>query len=337
MAGADIGIDLGTANVIIYIDKKGIVLNEPSVVAIDKFTKNVLAVGLEARKMIGRTPDNILAIRPIKEGVISDFSITEKMIKYFINKATQNTIFFKRKPRVSVCVPSSVTEVEKRAVEDATRRAGAREVYVIEEPLAAAIGSGIDISRACGSMIVDIGGGTTDVAVISLGSSVVSTSIKIAGDNFDDAIIRYMRKNYNLLIGERTAEELKICAGTAYPRTLQASMDVRGRNLITGLPKSVSVTSDNMIEALSESVKLITEAVHYVLERTPPELAADVSDRGIVLTGGGSLLYGIDKLLQEKTGINVIMVEDALNCVAIGTGKYIEYLSAHSYNIKVGR
>lgn len=280
--------------------------------------------------MLGRTPGNIVAIRPLRQGVISDYGITEKMLKYFINKAVGRPLM--RKPRIAVCVPSSVTEVERRAVEDATRQAGARQVFVIEEPIAAAIGAGIDIARACGSMVVDIGGGTTDVAVISLGGTVVSTSLKVAGDNFDESIIRYMRKKHNVLIGERSAEELKINVGTAYGRSVAASMDVRGRNLITGLPKTINVTSDEMQEALLEPVTSIIESVYMVLEKTPPELASDIADRGIVMTGGGSLLYGLDKLIKEKTGINTIVAEDAVTCVAIGTGKYIEYVSMGKIN-----
>lgn len=323
--GEDIGIDLGTASVLVYIKGHGIIIREPSVVAIDKDTNSILAVGEEARRMLGRTPGNITAIRPLREGVISNYDITEKMIKYFIEKAIGKRSFVK--PNVVVCVPSSVTEVERRAVEDATRDAGARRVNIIEEPIAAAIGAGIEISRACGNMVVDIGGGTTDIAVISLGGTVVSISLKIAGDNFDDNIIKYMRKKHNVLIGERTAEAMKINIGTAYERTTPISMEVRGRNLITGLPKNITVTSDEMLEALNESVQSICEAVHNVLERTPPELAADISDRGIVMTGGGSLLYGLDKLITSKTGINTIVAEDAISCVANGTGKFLEFLS----------
>lgn len=322
--GTDIGIDLGTASVLVYIKGQGIVLQEPSVVAIDKNTNSILAVGEEARKMLGRTPGNIVAIRPLREGVISDYDVTEKMLKYFIQKTCGKRVI---KPRIAVCVPSKVTEVERRAVEDATRQAGARQVYIIEEPIAAAIGAGIDIARACGSMVVDIGGGTSDVAVISLGGTVVSSSIKVAGDNFDEAIVRYMRKKHNILIGERTAEDLKINVGTAYPRTQPVSVDVRGRNLITGLPKTISVTSEEMYEALQESVLTIVDAVHSVLEQTPPELASDIAERGIVMTGGGSLLYGLDKLICEKTGINTIIAEDSVSCVAIGTGKYVDYVS----------
>jgi len=330
--GTDIGIDLGTASVLVYIRGHGTVLQEPSVVAIDKNTDTILAVGEAARSMIGRTPGNIVAIRPLKEGVISDYSITEKMLKYFITKAIGKPLL--RKPRIAVCVPSSVTEVERRAVEDATRQAGARQVFVIEEPIAAAIGAGIDIGRACGSMVVDIGGGTTDVAVISLGGTVVSASIKIAGDNFDEAIIRYMRKKHNVLIGDRTAEDLKIHVGTAHPRTVPVCMDVRGRNLVTGLPKTICVTSEEMQEALHESISSVIEAVHMVLEKTPPELASDISDRGIVMTGGGSLMYGLDRLIKEKTGINAIIAEEAISCVAIGTGRYIEYVSLGKINME---
>ena len=323
--GENIGIDLGTATVLVYIKGQGIVIREPSVVAIDRDTNTILSVGEEARRMLGRTPGNIVAIRPLREGVISNYEITEKMLKYFIQKAIGKRSFVK--PTIAVCVPSSVTEVERRAVEDATRQAGARRVHIIEEPIAAAIGSGIDISKAHGSMVVDIGGGTTDIAVISLGGTVVSTSLKIAGDNFDDAIIKYMRKKHNVLIGERTAEDLKIKIGTAYERSVPVSLDVRGRNLITGLPKNITVTSDEMHDALRESVTAICESVHNVLEKTPPELASDIADRGIVMTGGGSLLYGLDKLITSTTGINAIVAEDSVSCVAIGTGQYIEFLT----------
>ncbi len=324
MFGTDIGIDLGTASVLVYVKGQGIVLKEPSVVAIEKNSKEILAVGEDARRMLGRTPGNIVAIRPLREGVISDYDITEKMLKYFIMKSVGHHLF--RKPRIAVCVPSSVTEVERRAVEDATKQAGAREVFVIEEPIAAAIGAGIDISRAMGSMVVDIGGGTTDVAVISLGGTVVSTSLKVAGDNFDEAIVRYMRKKHNILIGERTAEDLKINIGTAFRRP-PINMDVRGRNLVTGLPKTINVTSDEMFEALQESVTSIVDSVHFILEKTPPELASDISDRGILMTGGGSLLYGLDMLIKDKTGIEAFIAEDSISCVAIGTGKYIEFES----------
>lgn len=324
--GLDIGIDLGTASVLIYVKGKGIVLQEPSVVAIDKNTDKILAVGEEARRMLGRTPGNIVACRPLRDGVISDFHVTERMLRYFLNKVTASSFFRLFKPRVMICVPSGVTEVEKRAVEDAAIQAGARKTYLIEEPIAAAIGAGIDITKACGSMVVDVGGGTTDIAVISLGGTVVSTSIKVAGDKFDEAIVRYMRKKHSLMVGERTAEELKISIGTVFPRPQEVSMDIRGRNLVSGLPKTITVTSTELMEALDEPVSSIVEAVHSVLERTPPELAADISDRGIVMTGGGSLVYGLDKLLEHKTGIKVIISDDAVSAVAMGTGKALDNL-----------
>lgn len=324
MFGGDIGIDLGTASVLVYVKGKGVVLKEPSVVAFDRDTNKIKAIGEEARLMLGRTPGNIVAVRPLRQGVISNYTVTEKMLKYFIQKAIG-----KRKFRgvVSVCVPSGVTEVEKKAVEDASYEAGAKSVAIIEEPIAAAIGAGIDISRPCGNMIVDIGGGTTDIAVISLGGTVASTSIKIAGDDFDEALVRYMRKRHNLLIGERTAEDIKIKIGSAYRRPETVAMDVRGRNLVTGLPKTISVTSEETEEALRETTSQIVEAVHSVLEKTPPELAADIADRGIVLTGGGCLLYGLEELIEEKTGINTITAEDPMTAVAIGTGKYVEFIS----------
>lgn len=325
-AGTDIGIDLGTASVLVYVKGKGVVLKEPSVVAFDRNTNKIKAIGEEARLMLGRTPGNIVAVRPLRQGVISDYTVTEKMLSYFISRTVGKSLFG-RKPRISVCVPSGATEVEKKAVEDATYQAGAREVSIIEEPVAAAIGAGIDIAKPCGNMIVDIGGGTADIAVISLGGVVVSNSIKVAGDDFDEAIVRFMRKKHNLLIGERTAEEIKVNVGTVYKRPENLTMDVRGRNLVTGLPKTVTVTSEETEEALREPAYQIVDAVHNVLERTPPELAADISDRGIVLTGGGSLIQGLEELIEEKTGINTMTAEDPLTAVAIGTGKYIEYLA----------
>ena len=325
MLATDIGIDLGTASVLVYIKGKGVVLKEPSVVAFDRDTNRIKAIGEEARLMLGRTPGNIVAVHPLRQGVISNYTVTEKMLKYFIQKAVGKQRF--RKPRISVCVPSGVTEVEKKAVEDATYQAGAREVAIIEEPIAAAIGAGVDISRACGNMIVDIGGGTTDIAVISLGGTVVSTSIKIAGDDFDEAIVRYMRKKHNLLIGERTAEDIKIKIGSAYRRPEPVFLDVKGRNLVTGLPKTISVSSEETEEALRETTSQIVEAVHSVLEKTPPELAADIADRGIILTGGGCLLYGLEELIEEKTGINTMTAEEPMTAVAIGTGRYVEFLS----------
>lgn len=321
--GQDIGIDLGTATVIAYVKGKGVVLREPSVVAVDNNTNDVLAVGQEARRMLGRTPGNIVATRPLKDGVISNYTVTERMLKYFITKICGKSMF---SPRIMICIPSQVTEVERKAVIDAASQAGARKVYLIEEPIAAAIGAGIDISRPCGNMIVDIGGGTTDIAVISLGGSVVSSSIKVAGDKFDEAVIKYIKKKHNVIIGERTAEELKVNIGCVYPKIQDVEMDIRGRDLTTGLPKTLTIHSSEMMEALIEPAMLIVEAVHSVLEKTPPELAADISDRGIYMTGGGALLDGLDKLLQEKTGINVMIANDTVSCVALGTGKALDNL-----------
>ena len=323
--GQDIGIDLGTATVIAYVKGKGIVLREPSVVAVDNNTGNVLAVGQEARRMLGRTPGNIVATRPLREGVISDYTVTEKMLKYFISKICGKFVFA---PRIMICIPSQVTEVEKKAVIDAASQAGARRVYLIEEPIAAALGSGIDISRPCGNMIIDIGGGTTDIAVISLGGSVVSTSLKVAGDKFDEAIVKYIKKKHNVIIGERTAEDLKVNIGCVYPKIQDMEMDIRGRDLSTGLPKTITIYSSEMMEALLEPALMIVDAVHSVLERTPPELAADISDKGIYMTGGGCLVDGLDKLLQEKTGINVMIAQDAVSCVALGTGKALDNLDS---------
>lgn len=321
--GQDIGIDLGTATVIAYIKGKGVVLREPSVVAVEKDTGEVLAVGKEARRMLGRTPGTIIATRPLREGVISDYTVTEKMLKYFINKVCGKYIFA---PKIMICVPSRVTEVEKKAVIDAAGKAGARKVYLIEEPLAAAIGAGLDIYKPSGNMIVDIGGGTTDIAVISLGETVLSTSIKVAGDKFDEAIVKYIKKKHNIVIGERTAEDIKINIGCVYPKIQDADMEIRGRDLISGLPKTITVYSSEMLEALSESAEQIIEAVHSILEKTPPELSADIGRKGIYMTGGGCLIDGLDKLLQERTGINVMIAQDAVSCVALGTGKALENL-----------
>jgi len=321
--GQDIGIDLGTATVIAYVKGKGIVLREPSVVAVNNQTNDVLAVGEEARRMLGRTPGNIVATRPLKDGVISDYTVTEKMLKYFINKVCGKFVF---SPKIMICVPSRVTEVERKAVIDAASHAGARKVYLIEEPIAAAIGAGIDITKPYGSMIVDIGGGTSDIAVISLGGSVRSTSIKMAGDKFDEYIIKYIKKKHNIVIGERTAEDLKVNIGCVYPKIQDAEMDIRGRDLSTGLPKTVTIHSSEMLEALLEPAMMIVDAVHGVLERTPPELAADISDKGMYMTGGGCLVDGLDKLIQEKTGINVMIAQDAVSCVALGTGKALDNL-----------
>ena len=321
--GQDIGIDLGTATVIAYVKGKGVVLREPSVVAVNNVTNEILAVGGEAKRMLGRTPGSIVATRPLKDGVISDYTVTEKMLKHFINKICGKFIF---SPRIMICIPSKVTEVEKKAVIDAASKAGARKVYLIEEPMAAAIGAGIDISKARGNMVVDIGGGTTDVAVISLGGSVVSSSLKVAGDKFDEAIVKYIKKKHNIMIGERTAEDLKINIGCVYPKIQDVEMDIRGRDLITGLPKTITMHSSEMMEALEEPARMIVDAVHSTLEKTPPELAADISDKGIYMTGGGCLLDGLDKLIQHETGINVMIAEDAVSCVALGTGKALDNL-----------
>lgn len=329
MFGTDIGIDLGTASVLVYVRGKGIVLQEPSVVAIEKNTGKMVAVGEEARQMLGRTPGNITAIRPLRDGVISDYDITEKMLKHFIEKAMGRRLFGGR-PRVVVCVPSGVTEVEKRAVIDASNQAGARKTFLIEEPIAAAIGAEMDITKPDGSMVVDMGGGTTDIAVISLGGIVISKSIKIAGDKFDEAIIRYMRKKHNIMIGERTAELLKIEVGTAYPRVKEKYIEARGRNLVSGLPKTITVSSTEMLHALEETIESIADAVHAVLEKTPPELAADISNKGIVMTGGGALLYGLDKLISHRTGVPVRIADEPISCVAKGTGMSLEAMDKYS-------
>lgn len=321
----DIGIDLGTASVLVYVKGKGVILKEPSVVAYDRDTNAIKAIGEEARLMLGRTPGNIVAIRPLRKGVISDYTVTEKMIKYFVQKAMGRRTF--KKPVISICVPSGVTEVERKAVEEATYAAGARDVNLIEEPVAAAIGAGLDISRPCGNLIVDIGGGTTDIAVISLGGTVVSESLKIAGDDFDEAIVRYMRKKHNLLIGERTAEDIKIKIGTTYQLIEDEALEVRGRNLVTGLPKTVTITSSETEQALRETTGQIVEAIIRVLEQTPPELSADILDRGIVLTGGGALLRGLEEMIEEKTGINTMTAEEPMKVVAVGTGQFVEFMS----------
>ncbi len=318
----DIGVDLGTANVLVYIKGKGVVLREPSVVAIDRDSNKVLAIGEEARKMLGRTPGNIVAIRPLREGVIADYDTTESMLRHFIEKVAGRSFIFK--PRIMVCIPSGVTTVEKRAVLEAAVQAGARKTYLIEEPLAAALGAGLDISEPYGAMVVDIGGGTTDVAVISLGGIVASESLRIGGDKFDDAIMRYVKKEYNMMIGERTAEEIKMNIGTAIRGRREGSMEVRGRDLLSGLPKTVRMSAVETGEALNEPVEAIVQCVKAVLETTPPELAADIMDRGIVMTGGGALLYALDELIQKETGIPTYLAEDPLSCVALGTGKALE-------------
>lgn len=320
----DIGIDLGTDSVLVYIRGTGIVLHEPSVVAYDRDTNEIKSIGEEAREMIGRTPGNIVAVRPLKQGVISDYTITEKMLRYFIHKAIGRKTFWR--PRITVCVPSGVTEVEKRAVIDATMEAGAREVIIVSEPIAAALGSGIDISKPFGNIVVDIGGGTTDIAVISYGDTVVSSSLKVAGNDFDDAIIRYLRKKHEILVGERTAEEIKRQIGTAFPREMEESMEVCGRNVLTGLPKTVVMTSSETQKAFEECLTQIITGIHKVLEETPPELSADIAVRGLLLTGGGSLIYGMDRLIEQVTGIRTIRAEDPMYVVAIGTGRYKEYM-----------
>lgn len=318
----DIGIDLGTANTLIHLKSKGIVIREPSVVAINNNTGEVLAVGLEAKNMIGRTPGNITAIRPMKDGVIADFHITQGMLKYFIRKVMGKSVF--AKPRVVVCVPSGVTEVEKRAVIDATLQAGAKEAYLIEEPMAAAIGANLPVEEPTGSMVVDIGGGTSEVAVISLGGIVVSRSLRIGGDELDDAIVHYIKKEYNLMIGERTAEDIKITIGSAYKLEEETTHNISGRDLITGLPKDITVSSEEIREALAEPINSIVDSIKLTLEKTPPELASDVMEKGIMLTGGGALLKGLDQLIQKETGIPVNVAEFPLDCVALGTGKVLE-------------
>ena len=321
----DIGIDLGTASVLVYVKGKGVVLNEPSVVAMDKTTGKLLKVGTDAQAMLGRTPGNIIAIRPLREGVISDYDMTERMLKEFIHKVAGFSFF---KPRVIICVPSGITEVEERAVIDAGIQAGARKVYLIEEPVAAAIGAGIDITQPDGHMVVDIGGGTADIAVISLSGVVESASIKIAGDQLNEAVVKYMRRKHNLLVGERTAEEMKKQIGCVFPKDEEETMDVKGRCLLTGLPKVVTVSSTEMMDAFEEPVERIMEAIHSVLERTPPELVADVSTNGIIMTGGGSLVYGFDKLVTARTGIHTTVADDAISCVVLGTGKSLDSLNA---------
>ena len=322
----DLGIDLGTANSLVFVKGKGIVVREPSVVAIRTDTRKIMAVGEDAKRMIGRTPGSIVAVRPMKDGVIADFDTTATMIKYFINRAYKKSFLFPRRPNVMVCVPSGVTSVEKRAVEEATKMAGAKEAYTIEEPFAAAIGADLPVWEPTGSMVVDIGGGTTEVAVISLGGIVTSRSIRVAGDEMDEAIIQYIKRMYNLLIGERSAEQIKIDIGSALPAEQPQTVEIRGRDLVTGLPKTIAITSDEITEALADTTGAIVEAVKLTLERTPPELAADIMDRGIVLTGGGALLRNLDKLLSRETGMPVLVAEHPLDCVAIGTGKALESL-----------
>jgi rod shape-determining protein MreB len=330
----DMGIDLGTATTLVYVKGQGIVLCEPSVVAIQKGTRNVLAVGEEAKRMLGRTPGNILAIRPMKDGVIADFEITEDMLRYFIKKVHNRRVFVR--PRMVIAIPSGITEVEKRAVKDSAEHAGAREVYLVEEPISAAVGVGLPIQEPGGNMIIDIGGGTTEIAVISLSDIVFSRSIRIGGDEMDEAIIEHLKKTYNLMIGERTAEDIKIKIGSAYPLEQELTMEVRGRDLVAGLPKTITVSSEEIREAVAGPVSAILEATRMTLERTPPELSADLIERGIILAGGGSLLRGMDKLISEETGLPVHVAEDPMTAVALGTGKvlseikYLKKVTVHS-------
>ncbi len=329
MFSNDLAIDLGTANTLVYLQGKGIVVSEPSVVAVQKDAlgqKKVLAVGKEAKKMLGRTPGSIVAIRPMKDGVIADFDITEEMLRYFIRKVHNRKSMVR--PRIVICVPSGITQVEKRAVKESAESAGAREVYLIEEPMAAAIGAGLPITEPSGNMIVDIGGGTTEVAVISLAGIVYAKSVRVGGDKLDEALVQYLKRKYNLLIGERTAEQIKIEIGSAYPDAdgEERTMEVKGRDLVSGIPKTLTIDSGEIREALSEPVNAIVEAVRIALERTPPELAADIVDKGIVLAGGGALLRNLDLLLREETGLPVVIAEDPLSCVAIGSGKVLDEL-----------
>lgn len=318
MFARDIGIDLGTANVLIHVKGKGIVLNEPSVVAIDRNTGRVLAVGEEARRMVGRTPGNIVAIRPLKDGVIADFEITEAMLKHFINKL--NVKGFLSKPRILICCPTNITSVEQKAIREAAEKSGGKKVYLEEEPKVAAVGAGMDIFEPSGNMVVDIGGGTTDIAVLSMGDIVTSSSIKMAGDKFDMEILSYIKRTYKLLIGERTSEEIKIKVGTVFPGGRNEELDIRGRDMVTGLPRTIRVGSEEIQKALKENAAVIVQAAKGVLERTPPELAADIIDRGVILTGGGALLHGIDMLLAEELKVPVLIAEDPMKCVAVGTG-----------------
>ena len=331
----DIGIDLGTASILVYVRDKGIVINEPSVVAIERDTGKVLAVGEDARQMIGRTPGHIVAIRPLKDGVIADYEVTETMLRYFVNKVCGSQRIFR--PRVVICVPSGVTSVEKRAVMEATMQAGAKKIHLIEEPMAAAIGAGLVVGEPNGNMIVDIGGGTTDIAIISLGGIVVSESLRIGGDEFDEAIVRHIKKMYNLMIGERTAEEIKIQIGSASPEGGNPTMEIRGRDLVTGLPRTLKLTAMEAFQALSETIMQIVDGVKSVLERTPPELAADVMDRGIVMTGGGSLLNGLPKFLSQETGIPVNLSEEPVSAVAQGAGFFLDHIDKHKNSLLMAK
>lgn len=332
MFGMDIGIDLGTANILVFAKGKGVVIQEPSVVAMDVETNKIYAIGEEARRMIGRTPGNIRAIKPLSEGVIADYQVTESIIKYFVARAVGRRRLFK--PRVVICVPSGVTGVERRAVMDAASQIAAKDVILISEPMAAAIGCGIDIAAPSGNMIIDIGGGTTDIAVISLGGEVVSQSLRVGGSHFEEAIIRYVKKNFNVAIGERTAEQIKVEIGTAYPTDVK-TLNVRGRDLVTGLPCNIELTSHDIFKSLEEPIRSIIESIRSVLEITPPELAADIMDKGLVLTGGGALLDGMPRLIREQTGVPVFIAEDPLTCVARGTGKVLGMLDIFQEGIAI--
>lgn len=324
MFSRDIGIDLGTANVLIYVKGRGIVLNEPSVVAIDTKTGRALAVGEEARRMVGRTPGNIVAIRPLRDGVIADFEITEIMLKHFINKIKVKG--FLNKPRILICTPTNITSVEQKAIREAAEKSGGKTVYLEEEPKVAAIGAGMDIFQPSGNMVIDIGGGTTDIAVLSMGDIVTASSIRMAGDTFDREILNYIKRKYKLLIGERTAEDIKIGVATVFPGSRHEEISIRGRDMVTGLPSTLTITSEEIMQALQEPVSNITQTAKNVLERTPPELSADIIDRGIILTGGGALLHGIDQLLAQELKVPVVIAEDPMTCVAEGTGRMLEHL-----------
>ncbi|MCF6093249.1 rod shape-determining protein [Microaerobacter geothermalis] len=324
MFSKDIGIDLGTANVLIYVKDRGVVLNEPSVVAIDTNTNKVLAVGEEARRMLGRTPGNIIAIRPLRDGVIADFEITETMLKHFIAKIGVKTLF--GRPRILICTPTNITSVEQKAIREAAERSGAKQVFLEEEPKVAAIGAGMDIYQPSGNMVIDIGGGTTDIAVLSMGDIVTASSIKVAGDKFDGAIIQYIKRKYKLLIGERTAEDIKTSIGTVFPGGRNEEMDIRGRDMVSGLPQTITVKSSEVMEALEEAISSVILAARGVLERTPPELSADIIDKGVILTGGGALLHGLDQLLMQELKVPVFISDDPMSCVARGTGLMLEHL-----------
>ncbi|WP_210366750.1 rod shape-determining protein [Bacillus sp. REN3] len=333
----DLGIDLGTANTLVYVKGKGIVLREPSVVALQTDTKSIVAVGNDAKNMIGRTPGNVVALRPMKDGVIADYETTATMMKYYIKQATKSKGLFAGKPYVMICVPSGITAVEERAVIDATRQAGAKDAFTIEEPFAAAIGANLPVWEPTGSMVVDIGGGTTEVAIISLGGIVTSQSVRVAGDDMDDAITNYIRKTYNLMIGERTAETIKVEVGSAGAAEGIENMEIRGRDLLTGLPKTIEITAAEIAKALHDTVYAIIDAVKLTLEKTPPELASDIMDRGIVLTGGGALLRNLDKVISEETKMPVLIADDPLDCVAIGTGKALDHIDLFKNKAKESR